>query len=309
MTRRLPTRLLWLVAASLLIATILFLLFSRPNRTRLTVAFATNPVMVWSYDLQKAQVAIVVLPSDAVTEAAWGYGEYPIGALWKLGAIEKRGGHLLAMSTEHALAVPVHFFAGEKRDVLTDMNDPVGYGKAFFSITKTVQFFARRLHTNLALSEFLTLSWQAQTAKADKFMIVDLRPSVKTVTQTLPDGSERIVLDSTQVDELLKGVFEDERVRQEAKTVAIFNMVDVPTLGNRIARMVSSMGAFVVSVGNSEPAVDRCVVGGSKGQLESVTAKRMVEYFNCTTEETGDTSRADLVLKVGKRYAAEFIPL
>lgn len=282
-------------------------LFALPLPPRVTMVLATDPVAVWSWDTTKNVVTLVVLPAEAVADAAWGYGTYSLEALWKLGHIEGHRGALLAKSLTHAIALPVDYYWGGQTDSLMTTNDPLAHAKELFTVQKSSHFIAGS--TNLPLRLLVAQLWAIRTAKADQFIIYDLTRAIKTVKEELPDGSRRVVIDVTQVDELLAHIFEDDAVRAERMSVAIYNTTATPALGGKAARIVNTMGAFVIAVGNDAPEVDVCTIRVAEDKMQAVTVTRLKAIFSCVVEEQTGSERADIALRIGRRYEAEFFPL
>lgn len=281
--------------------------FALPVPPRVTMVLATDPVALWSWDTTKNVVTMVVLPAEAVTDAAWGYGTYSLEALWKLGHIERHRGTLLAKSLTHAIALPVDYYWGAKTESLMATDDPLAQAKALFTVQQASHFIAGS--TNVPLRLLVAQLWAIRTAKADQFIVHDLTRAIKTVKEELPDGSRRVVIDVTQVDELLAHIFEDDAVRSERMSVAIYNTTATPALGGKAARIVNAMGAFVIAVGNDEPEVDVCTIQVAKDKMDAVTVIRLKTIFSCLVEEQMGNERADIALRIGTRYESEFLPL
>ena len=92
---------------------------------------------------------------------------------------------------------------------------------------------------------------------------VDLSTVPVTSEVTQPDGTKQEVIDPAQVDLTFHNVVEDENVRREGTTVAIYNTTQTPGLGNRAARFLSAGGALVVAVANENTERAGCTLTGS----------------------------------------------
>lgn len=287
--------------------TLAIFLFARPLPHRVTIALATDPVLVWSWDTHKNLVTVIALPAESVTDGAWGYGKYSLEALWKLGYIQSHQGTLLTKSLTHALALPTQYYWGVSTDSMQTLTDPLEEAKALFSWGNSAHLVSA--HTNIPLRVLAAQLWSARTAKADQFTFIDLTRAIKTVKEELPDGSKRIVIDTTQIDELLAHVFEEDAVRTERMSVAIYNTTATPALGGKVARVVNAIGAFVIAVGNDTPEIAECTIAVAQEKKDAVTVARLKEIFGCTIVAQSSEERADIALRIGKRYEAEFFPL
>lgn len=286
--------------------TLAVFLFLRPLPHRVTIALATDPALVWSWDTEKNLVTVIALPAEAVTDGAWGYGKYSLEALWKLGYIQNHQGTLFTKSLTHALALPTQYFWGEKTDSMQAMIDPLEEAKALFSWGNSTHLVSA--HTNIPIRVLAAQLWSVRTAKADQFTLLDLTRAIKTVKEELPDGSKRIVIDTTQIDELLAHELEEDAVRAERMSVAIYNTTATPALGGKVARVVNAIGAFVIAVGNDAPEIDECTIAVAEEKRGAVTVARLKEIFGCTIVAQSGEERADIALRVGSRYEAEFSP-
>lgn len=299
-------RLLAFGAFVLFVVFLASLFWGKPTAATLhTIAFATDPVSVWTVDTKSGSISIVILPADAVTEGAYGYGKYPLASLWKLGFIDHLGGRVFAKSVEQTLGVPTSWYVGTSPDGLAPTDNPTQVGKQYFK-PLNLGAYVGKYRANIPPSTFLSLALVVARAKADQITVHDLRAPIKTVTETLPDGSVRTVLDQTQLDELLKGAFEDAEIRKEALSIALYNTTAIPLLGNKAARLVSALGGFVVSVGNDETVLDTCRISTTKELANAKTVRVIAELFHCTVAVGEKVDRADVAVRIGREYQKQF---
>lgn len=278
-----------------------------PTTSRLTVLINADPVWIWSWESRSNRAVLLKIPAAVQLVGVHGYGQYSLEALWKLGQLDKTSGVLLAQSLEEALGVSIPWYIGEKKAPIATA-DMVG---KIFSPQGIGEYLRGAYRTNLPLPVFLGLvNTATRKMRSDRTSIINFSLANVLNVQALPDGSVTQVVDPARVDFILGNLFEDELVRQEGLSIAIYNTTKTPFLGGRLARLLNRMGAVVVTVGNAQgPSIDRCQLVGHKTQLTSVTANLIKQVLHCQSLETSENERADLLLKVGTAYEARFLPL
>lgn len=97
-----------------------------------------------------------------------------------------------------------------------------------------------------------------------------------------------------------------DSIRGESLTAAVYNTTDTPSLGTRVARLLSNIGIQVVTVGNEKPTVNQCRILTSVRLLHSNTVERMKDIYDCKIEIVSSAQRADIILRMGTRYATRF---
>ncbi len=285
--------------AAILIAILIlgWLVFPKPKNPygRETIVVAGNPVTVLSLDRGK-NLTVITLPSSVAAEGTHGYGTYTLDAFWKLGEIDKKDGVVLAESISEALGIPVSWYIG-----VANANP--------FSIPGIIGYVGRRYRTNIPFGTFVRLAWLFDVTKPRRVQTYDFTSASSLVAQeqTLPDGSVQSVISPARVDVRLARIFEDDRVRSERVSVAIFNTTDMASLGSRAARLLTNIGVSVVVIGNDSPQVGDCVLTGQQAAISGISAKIIAAVMGCKPV-VGVTSRADLEVRIGKTYAARFMP-
>lgn len=291
--------------ATLIAVIAVFLLVTNPASVllRTNILVGSSPITIWSWDKQDGTFTIVQLSSDIATDVP-GYGRYTLEALWKLGFIDKKAGTVLARGLTDALSLPIHFFIGEKTDSLIAIDDPIAYGKKLFSPKGLFSFLFRRRVSNMSIGNFASLAWALSRARPDSVHLVDFVVNAPVARENLPDGSTREFIDPERTDVLLKGRFEDERVRRENLTVGVYNTTSIPALGTQAARVLATLGVLVVAVGNSEPKLAACRIEGKPAAIRSKTADVIAELLGCRTIESENEERVDLAVYLGTDYAS-----
>lgn len=269
---------------------------------RETYILVSDPMIVASWGRADRTLTLILLPSDIAAEGTHGYGTYSLAAFWRLGEIDKKDGTVLAESISETLGIPIDGYIGPKTGLFDYHNDALVTTKATFSLGK-------RYRTNIPFKKFIDLAWLLNFSRPGRVNTYDFTRNSSAVAQesVLPDGSSVRTLDPERVDGQLKTVFEDEQIRRESVTVAVYNTTEMPSLGGRVGRLLTNLGVSVVTVGNDTPEIDMCTLTGSDTALKSKSAQVIVSVLGCKGV-VGEVSRADLILHIGNTYAKRFIP-
>jgi hypothetical protein len=276
------------------------------ERSRIAIVVASSPVSIWSWDIRSHSFVVITIPSSYVTDATRGYGRYSLDALWKLGFLDKKDGSLLAESLGNTLGIAIPWYIGEKTSELPAVADPVAYGRSLLSLTHMASFLLSTYRTNIPFSSYVFLARELASVRVNKITHIDLANTSVTQTEDLPDGTNRQIMNIDDIDGVLKGVFEDEFIRKEGITVALYNTTRIPSLGNQVARILSSYGSLVVSVGNDENGVKDCTLVVDKRLEDTVTVRLIKDLFDCHVESRVKQKRADVEMFIGTTYADQF---
>jgi hypothetical protein len=291
----------------ILIALFLFWPTSRSSFHRINIVMATTPVSVWSWNKDDGTFDVIAIPSDTTIDSVHGYGKYSLEALWKLGFIDSKDSAIFSDSVSDALGIPLRWYAGASGEALEKIDHPVQYGRGFSSLSNTVGILLGRYRTNLPVGLFMSFAKALSSTRADDITFIDLSQKYVTYDEDLPDDTKRSVLETEALDVVLKGVFEDDRIRKEALSVAMYNTTQTPALANRAARLLANSGVLVLSVGNESQEVSRCQVQGDKSILSSQTAIVIAEILDCDRVPSKEERRTDLSVRVGTAYADLFV--
>lgn len=273
--------------------------------SRKTYVLVSDPLIVASWSGTDRTLTLISFPADLVSEGTHGYGTYSLTAFWRLGEIDKKDGTVLSESISEALGIPIDGYIGPKTGEFPYRNDAYTTTKTVFSFRNI--FSASR--TNIPFRTHIGLAWLLNFSRPDRVKTYDFSKNQAAVAadSVLPDGSTVKILDPQRLDAQLNTVFEDEAVRRESITVAVYNTTNMPSLGNRVGRLLTNLGVSVVTVGNDTPEVDTCTVTGSESILKSKSAQVIVSVLGCKPL-VGEATRANLLLRIGKSYAKRFLP-
>ncbi len=276
---------------------------------RETYIIVSDPMVVVSWSHSDGTLTLISIPADIASEGTHGYGTYSLAAFWRLGEIDKKDGTVLSECISEALGIPIDGYIGPKTGMFSGGVDTFTTAKTMFSLQHSFGVFSGQYRTNIPLRKFTGLAWLFHYSRPDRVNTYDFTGNQSAVAEdvVLPDGSTQWVLDPQRIDSELTSVFEDDSVRLESVTAAVYNTTDMPSLGNRVGRLLTNLGVSVVTVGNDTPQVDRCEVTGSSRALKSKSAGVIVAVLGCK-RVVGVGSRADLIVRIGSAYAKRFLP-
>lgn len=304
----------WFFIATLAAAAIVLIWIFIPKQTssypRQTLVIVGSPMTVVSWNQPDRTLTLITIPEDMEADGTHGYGTYSFEAFWKLGEIDKKDGTVLAESMSEALGVPVTWYIGPKSGLFQSASDSSAMAKDIFSVGHIVSYLSGTYRTNIPFSTFVNFVWLLQVTKPDRVQTFDFTqtPTMIADDVTIADGSHQLVLNPAMVDSRLAHVFEDDGVRTETVTAQVFNTTAIPSLGNRVARLLGNLGVSVVSVGNDTPEVEACTVSGTEDSLRSQSANVIESVLGCTPNLISSSDRADLTIRIGKTYAKRFLP-
>ncbi len=301
---------IWIFVILVIVSIGLWTLFSGRSNPygRETYVLVSDPTVVASWSPVDNVLTLISFPSDMLAEGTHGYGIYSLAAFWRLGEIDKKDGTVLAESMSEALGIPVDGYIGPQSGVITG-TDALETAKSAFSLKNIFGFLGGRFRTNIPLGKFISFAWRLNFSRPDRVNTYDFTHNIAAVAvdSVLPDGTTVQILDPQRLDSQLNTVFEDETARRESVTVAVYNTTDMPSLGNRVGRLLTNLGVSVVTVGNDTPEVDACTIVGDTEALKSKSAQIIEAVLGCKSI-AGEGIRADLVIRIGESYAKRFLP-
>ena len=295
-----------LVLLVLLVLGVLYSLSRSDNGlARITLAIASDPVVLLSWNRSSGQFILVEIPADTVIEGVYGYGKYSLEALWRLGDIRKEDHKLLTKSLEQVLGIPVSYYLGIDKGVLPVNPDSIDTARQLFSYRRILAHAFGAGRWDMPLSVFMQLAWRVHFSRADAFQAIRFSDTNALVDETLADGQQVRVLHPQRADPIIGNLFEDEAIRRERIRVAVYNTTQIAAMADGVARLLQHMGVFVVFVGNDNRQITQCEVNGRKEALATKTARMIVTLLGCSRAEKTDVDRADLIVYIGSDQAKE----
>lgn len=234
----------------------------------------SKSISLVSYNPTDNKIIIVDIPDQTYLEAAHGFGKWQARALFDLG-----GDKLLKDSLEDFFAQPIDGFldlSAPYKDRTSQQiielirQNPIG-GLNLLSSLKT----------DLTLMELIRLKFGLSSVRFDKLIQIDLQKRGVLQKDHLLDGTEIFTADPNKIDLILADLA-DPKIKNEHKSIAIFNGTEQPFFAQKYSRLVSNMGGDVIIVSNAQKRGDKTLVWGERGD----TLKRFSQLFSsCKSAE------------------------
>ncbi|MCL4360549.1 hypothetical protein M1555_04865 [Patescibacteria group bacterium] len=287
-------------------------LLSATARTplRTSILFIGSPMVLVSFDAAEKNAVVVTIPADAYIDGVYGVGPYSLDALWRLGRIDRRYTRILPESLEQAFGIGIPFYLRLPR-MPQDMSaaDASTVLKSLFSYRGILGFFGRsRGTTNMSIFSYLPYAVAAHAIPVDHITVLGAEASNVLTDERRPDGSHIAILDPGRLGSFVGTAFQDDRIRREALSVAVYNTTSMASLGSKIAATINRAGANVIAVDNRTPTIATCQLNGPQQALKSVTALFLRTLYRCR-DHTEDLKRADLAVFLGQSVKQLFEPL
>jgi len=221
-----------------------------------------SSIFVLVFNPTESKLSIVTIPDQTLVWVSEGFGSWQIRAVYDLAGID-----VLKQTVSTFLGLPV--------DGFLELDSDIKLGKDFLNL-----FNLSSLKTDLTPFELLSLKMGLSSVRFDKVEEIDL---TDVLDQTkLADGTEVFSADPVRVDSIVSSL-SDPTLKQENKSIAIFNGTNKLGLAQSVARMVSNMGGDVIITSNTENFKKTQVVGE-----QSQTLRRLKQILDkCKEEEEG----------------------
>lgn len=203
----------------------------------------------------------VILPADLLIQTVQGRGEWRVGALSTLG--KKYGRSWEADSVANALGI---FYTG--------WQDNLGIVDRFV-------WWQKSRETSFLEIKLEGSSYVDEIVQADGMKVWKINDAWKKKSAEL---------------------FSSESIATSDIEAEVINTTKKGGLASRAAAPLTSSGIRVIRVGEQESEVsDRCVILGSKSELQSNFGKYVEKYMRCKTVASGDDD-AKISILVGLKY-------
>lgn len=216
---------------------------------RFTIAVSANDVALLTLEPKMKRSVLVTVASDIRAQAPkGGEGEYQIGKVYQLGALDKKGGALLRDTLQFFVGVPVDGWI-----VVKTSNTKCQRADELFSF-KCVDVllkgtFLGEFDTNLTTIDLIGIFLKLREMRdVTEYKEIALLDHVAYDEQTLIDGSSSIRVKEASLDALAKEYFQDQDLLSERLGVSIANGTGIKGFGNAIARVLANGGVNIVSV-------------------------------------------------------------
>jgi hypothetical protein len=258
------------------------------------VVSAENTTLV-SFEPSEKNLTFLEIPNNTLMEVPHGYGEYQLGAISRLGDLEKRK-NLMSETLQENLALPVVGFIQDsggqenKDNSRNNLKDILMEG------------LINKNQTNLSGWDIIRLWWQIRSVKETDVLIFNLEKRDLLTTKTLADRTKVFSLDTPTFDLKMQNLLPILSLKKDNLTIEILNSTGVPGLADKTARILNNIGTRVVSTGNMETEIQKSLLKGNKNLKSTKTAGIVKKLFNCDWQDTDESGRADLTLIIGHDY-------
>ncbi len=253
------------------------------GRFNINLVFRSKGVAFVSYNPTDQKIAVVDIPDQTYLEAAHGYGKWQLRALFDLG-----GDQLLKDTLSQFLAQPIDGFldfSGSYRD--KSAKEIIDLVK--ISPGRPINILSN-LKTDLTLMELVRLKFGLAGVRFDKLVQIDLQDTKALTKDHLLDGTEILVADPNLLDISL-AILSDPKIKNEHKTIVLFNATDKPLFAQKWARLLTNMGGDVIITSNAKKRVDKTIVAGEAS--ETLTRLQQVFNFECVSDNCDKIQKTD----------------
>lgn len=273
------------------------------NQDRITLALYTNPVVLISFSKGEEVHSIMTMPEDVLTNVPFGYGEYRLGATWKLGLLEKRP-ELFAESTADLTGVRVDgwFARGEPIALAIETDaELINSLKEHFSL---VPLARTNYSTNLSKLDTLLIGFLFKGLKpGNTLTYLAHRNEYLFQSDKLPNQVPVQKVNKVAFEEYMEQKFENSRARTEALTIRIINTTGVTGVGSNFANYLNHYGGKVIAITDTATRVPNCEVVVRVAHENSQIVNFLVHEFQCLKTLSEKTLEADMEVLVGQSFA------
>lgn len=256
--------------------------YSWNSEFNINLLFRSKGIALVSYNPTDQKIIIVNIPDETYLTASLGFGDWLLGSIFDLG-----GDKLLKDTLRDFLGQPIDGlldFSGEYKDkTAKEIVDIIRSSPLPFGILSN-------LKTELTLWELIKFKQGLSSVRFDKLNEIDLKKTNALSKDHLLDGTEILLADPAILDTILIELT-DPKIKNEHKTITIFNATEKPLFAQKWARLITNIGGNVIIMTNSEIKSDKTIVIGEKGD----SLKRLQQIFNfvCPNKDCDKISKED----------------
>jgi len=210
------------------------------------VVWQNNQFLVISYRSGIEEVNILQVSPETYIPLAKGFGEYPAGSIWQLGELEKiGGGPLLQFSSQQFLQIPVQGWGKVSSRLIRQRPD-----QSLKLNKKDLLFLTFNLllteERNLTSWDIIRLLSKINSLPASKINFYSLDKTRAGEWLTLPDGSRAFKIQKEFLKTLVKELYKDREVLNEAILWTVVNKIGVSGLAAQVVAIIDNLGGEVV---------------------------------------------------------------
>jgi hypothetical protein len=287
------------------------------GKRRFTIIVNTTPFLIFSIEPKTQRAIVFLIPENTFAEVPYGYGDYPLSSVFRLGELDKKkgGGFLLSRAVEDTFGILVDGFISYQPDVnsnllLNNLSEIREYKKKHFSLKSIpsilIRFFGQKhFMSNISLIDTMKLWYSIYNIRMDKITYINLKEEERYLNEEkLPDGSNFYKVDSDIFDFLLSSHFEDYDIRVENISVEVINASNKDKVATNMARILKNLGVNVLAKSTaSDTLKDSCFVKLKDSKLRnSKIIDRLKRHYQCQIREDKILQDIDIEIIFGEDF-------
>lgn len=249
-------------------------------------------------------IRLLVVPPDLYIQASGNFGEYPVASLAELDLLSKLRGQLISRSLTDLISLPVDtviYFKNQQAQNKSDSDEEiVTEFKSYLVPKKWPDIVGHLIYSETSPIQFLRILWQAYLANTADYRIYDLGRSALIRTVSRANGDRIQMLEPEAVDRIVNDDLVLSVIRQENKSLEIYNATGIPGLGERIGKIADHLGLYVASVKNFGEIQHGCQLQTDQGNLDSKSYLILQQLFKCQPAGHDTSQISDFVMIIGK---------
>lgn len=255
------------------------LFFSKKDRVN--VVFYGKNTIYYSLGIHTEGDYAIAFPPDLKMQIPGGYGNYRIGALGKLVALEKK-----PKLFQNTFALATYSFVD---NYFYTKSDEVYYGNEVAVALPSAKLIWSSA-SNASLLDKVYLILYFLNKKQQDFHIVNLYSEKNKV------GDE--IFSADEFEKRITGYLFQQSYRNEQKSVQIL-YADTYLNADRVAKVLQGNGIRVGDISQDGSLIRGCIITENTG-TQSRTAKALIDVFQCQWKN-GTTGFYDILFQLGER--------
>ena len=281
------------------------------GKERVNFVISSKDAYVVSLQPGEKNMVVIKIPEETLVEVTHGYGKYRVGSVYLLGEQEKiGGGRILGETIQEYLGIAMDGYLGREAIWILGVGSEQDLEKKDYTLKRKVnkllgllKILKGDLDTNFSKLDLFRLWICASGVRPGRITYFNLAESYGSSETRLPDGQNAYEVEPEMLEGIVKKNFIYGPIKKENFLIEIDNSTGYPEAGEKIARILTNMGADVVSVLQTSIKQDECLVLATRKLKNSYSVKKIKRVFNCKFEEGMKTGgRADIMVIIGEAY-------
>lgn len=260
------------------------------KRVSLVTQANSGEVTYSLFDFDEGTVSNIRISPDTQVTVARSLGNWKLGVVGKLGENEKIGGLLLAETVTKSLKMPSYYWGESVYGAFGDGSFG-GVLKAVFSFKKTSLTFADRVKI-----AFFSLGVRGSQRRS-----MNLTETKYLSRSKLEDGSLGYKVKEGDMPFELKAILADNDISNEGSNIMLENGSGRDSAPTFIGAVIAVMGGKLSSISKVDANDTYCVI---HGDAKLVTYQAIAKTFDCKKEGKLSDYNFDIVIRIGKIFAA-----